>query len=147
MKVILRQSIETLGKAGDVVEVRSGYAINYLIPRQYAYAALKGNLRAVQVERKQLELKEQKEIHSAQKIANELDKVQVTIPVQVGEEDKLFGSVTSQMIADALKEKEFDIDKRKIELDTQIKTLGIYDVTVKLHPKVNSTVKVWVVRE
>ena len=79
--------------------------------------------------------------------AEELEKISINIPVQVGEEDRLFGSVTSQMIADALKEKNFDIDKRKIELEDQIKTLGIFDVNIKLHSKVSAKIKVWVVRE
>ncbi|HOJ18322.1 MAG: 50S ribosomal protein L9 [Ignavibacteriales bacterium] len=147
MKVILRQNLETLGKTGDVVEVKNGFALNYLIPRGYAYLASKGNLRAVEVERVSLEKKEQKEISDSQKLAEELEKISINIPVQVGEEDRLFGSVTSQMIADALKEKNFDIDKRKIELEDQIKTLGIFDVNIKLHSKVSAKIKVWVVRE
>ena len=80
-------------------------------------------------------------------LATELEKVSVTIPVQVGEEDKIFGTVTSQMIADNLKEKGYEIDKRKIEIDEAIKTLGIYSVNIKVHPNVGAKVKVWVVRE
>jgi len=147
MKVILRQNLDTLGKVGDVVEVKNGFALNYLLPRGYAYLASKGNLKAVVEERLGFERKEQKEVSESQKLATELEKVSLNIPVQVGEEDKLFGSVTSQMIADALKEKSFDIDKRKIELEEQIKTLGIFDVNIKLHSKVSAKIKVWVVRE
>ena len=147
MKVILRQNLDTLGKVGEVVEVKNGFALNYLIHRGYAYLASKGNLKAVVEERLSFERKEQKEIAESQKLAAELEKVSLNIHVQVGEEDKLFGSVTSQMIADALKEKGFEIDKRKIELEEQIKTLGIFDVNIKLHSKVSAKIKVWVVRE
>jgi large subunit ribosomal protein L9 len=147
MKVILRQNIETLGQIGDVVEVKNGYALNYLIPRKYAYAALAGNINALEEEKKAIERKKQKEIKEAEKVASELDKVSVTIPVQVGEEDKIFGAVTHQMIADALKEKGHEVDKRKIELEEPIKSLGIYSVNIKLHSHVIAKVKVWVVRE
>ena len=86
-------------------------------------------------------------LHTAENLAAELEKVSVSIPVQVGEEDKIFGTVTTQMIADALKEKGFDIDKRKIEIEEPIKSLGIYGISVKVHANVNAKIKVWVVRE
>ena len=147
MKVILRKDIETLGNIGDIVDVKEGYARNFLIPRKIAYTALSGNLRALEDEKKSIARKSQQELHTAEKVSSELEKVSVTIPVQVGEEDKIFGSVTTQMIADALKEKDFDIDKRKIEIEESIKTLGIYNVNIKLHSNINATIKVWVVRE
>lgn len=147
MRVILRQNIDKLGQIGDVVDVKEGYALNYLIPHKYAFAALKGNIKASEEEKKQLDRIRKREIQSTEKIANELEKISVTIPVQVGEEDKIFGSVTTQMIADALKEKGFDIDRRKIELEEQIKTLGIFNANIKLHPSVVAKIKVWVVRE
>lgn len=147
MKVILRKDFETLGKVGEIVNVKDGYARNYLIPKKIAYTALEGNVRALKEEKKSLFIKVGKELTAAETSAAELEKVSVTIPVQVGEEEKIFGSVTTQMISDALKEKGFDIDKRKIEMDDQIKALGIYEVTVKLHPSVSTNIKVWVVRE
>lgn len=147
MKVILRKNLEALGQVGDVVDVKRGYALNYLIPRKIVYSAQAGNLKALEEEKKNLARKTEQELHAAESLSVELEKVSVTIPVQVGEEDKIFGSVTTQMIADALKEKGFDIDKRKIEIDEQIKTLGIYSVSVKLHSNVNAKIKVWVVRE
>jgi large subunit ribosomal protein L9 len=147
MKVILRKDIETLGNIGDIVDVKEGYARNFLIPRKIAYTALSGNLRALEDEKKSIARKSEKELHTAENVSAELEKVSVTIPVQVGEEDKIFGSVTTQMIADALKEKDFDIDKRKIEIEESIKTLGIYNVNVKLHSNINASIKVWVVRE
>lgn len=147
MKVILRQDFETLGKIGQVVDVKDGYARNFLFPRGIAYAALKGNILALEEEKKSAEKRNLQELKAAEVLATELETVSVTIPVQVGEEDKIFGTVTTQMIADALKEKGHDIDKRKIEIEEPIKSLGIYGVSVKLHPNVNAKIKVWVVRE
>ncbi|MCF8241150.1 MAG: 50S ribosomal protein L9 [Melioribacteraceae bacterium] len=147
MKVILRKNYEQLGQIGEIVDVKDGFARNFLIPRQIAYAATAGSIQALEEEKKQMAKKQAKELESAQKIASELEKVSVTIPVKVGEEDKIFGSVTHQMIADAIKEKGFDVDKRKIEIPEQIKSLGIYSVNVKLFNEVSATVKTWVVRE
>jgi len=147
MKVILRQNFESLGKIGEVVDVKDGYARNYLLPRGIAYAASKGNIRALEEEKKVVEKRSKQELAAAELLSSELEKISVTIPVQVGEEDKIFGTVTTQMIADALKEKEYDIDKRKIEIEEPIKSLGIYGVNIKLHPNVSTKIKVWVVRE
>jgi large subunit ribosomal protein L9 len=147
MKVILRKNFDQLGKVGDIVNVKDGYGRNYLIPRQIAYQATKGNILALEEEKKQILKKEAKELEAAQKLSAEIEKVSITIPVKVGEEDKIFGTVTSQMIADSLKEKGFDVDKRKIEITEPIKSLGIYSVAVKLHANVTATVKTWVVRE
>ena len=147
MKVILRQDFETLGKIGEVVDVKDGYARNFLFPRGLAYAALKGNIRALDEEKKSVEKRNLQELKAAEAFASELETVSVTIPVQVGEEDKIFGTVTTQMIADALKEKGHDIDKRKVEIEEPIKALGIYGVNIKIHQNVNAKIKVWVVRE
>ncbi len=147
MKVILRKDFEQLGKIGDLVEVKNGYARNFLLPRQIAYVATKGNIRALEEEKQQYAKKEIKQLNAAKTLAEELSNVSITIPVKVGEEDKIFGSVTTQMIADALKEKNYDIDKRKIILEEPIKALGIYEVNIKLHNDVNTVVKTWVVRE
>lgn len=147
MKVILRRDHETLGKIGDVVDVKDGYATNYLLPKGIAYAALKGNIKALEEEKKSAERRNLQELKAAETLATELETVSVTIPVQVGEEDKIFGTVTTQMIADALKEKGHEIDKRKIEIEEPIKALGIYGVSIKLHQNVSAKIKVWVVRE
>ena len=147
MKVILRKRFEKLGNVGEVVSVKDGYARNYLIPRGIAYQATPGNIRSLEEEKKQIVKREAKELEAAQSLAAELEKVSITIPVKVGEEEKIFGSVTSQMISDALKEKSFEIDKRKIDITEPIKSLGIYTVSVKLHPSVSASVKTWVVRE
>jgi large subunit ribosomal protein L9 len=147
MKVILRQNHESLGQIGDLVEVKEGYARNFLIPRKIAYIALKGNIKALEEEKKTFVKKKQHEITTAENLAAALEKISVSIPVQVGEEDKIFGTVTTQMIADALKEKGFEVDKRKIEIEEPIKSLGIYGINVKVHTNVNAKIKVWVVRE
>lgn len=147
MEVILRKDHEKLGTVGTKIVVKDGYARNYLIPRGLAYAATEGALRSLAEERKQTDRRSTKELKSSEKLAEELDKVSITIQMKVGEDEKLFGSVTSQMIADAIKEKGLEIDKRTIELEEPIKALGIYTVNVKLHQNVTGKVKVWVVRE
>lgn len=147
MKVLLRQDYESLGRLGDIVDVKEGYARNYLIPRKIAVLATEGALNMIKEERDQQTRRQGKELKNAEKLAMELEKVSVTIQMKVGEEDKLFGTVTNQMIADALSEKGYTIDKRQIDFQDSIKALGIYDVSVKLHPSVTSKVKVWVVRE
>lgn len=147
MKVILRKNFDALGKIGDVVDVKEGYARNFLLPRGIAYTALDGNIKALEQEKVNEEKRNQQEISDAENKAAELEKVSVTIPVQVGEEDKIFGTVTNQMIADALKEKGFEIERRKVDIEEPIKSLGIYSINVKLHPTVNAKIKVWVVRE
>jgi large subunit ribosomal protein L9 len=147
MKVILRKDVETLGKIGEVITVKDGYARNYLIPRSIAFAANESNVRALEEEKKQQSRKLDKEKKSSELLAGEMEKTSVTIKMKVGEDEKLFGSVTSQMIADALKEKGINLDKRQIELEDTLKSLGIFDVTVKLSGGVTGKVKVWIVRE
>jgi large subunit ribosomal protein L9 len=147
MEVILRKDHDKLGTVGTNVVVKDGYARNYLLPRGLAYMATDGALRALGEEKKQAERRSGKELKSNEKLAQELEKVSITIQMKVGEDEKLFGSVTSQMIADSLKEKGFEIDKRIIDLEEPIKALGIYNVSVKLHQNVTGKVKVWVVRE
>ena len=147
MKIILRKNHDVLGAIGTVADVKDGYARNYLIPRGIAYAANDGNMRALEVEKKANTQREEKERKGNEKLAGELEKLSITLQMKVGEDEKLFGSVTSQMIADALKEKGFDIDKRIIELEEPIKALGIYTVEVRLPHNVVGKLKVWVVRE
>ena len=147
MKVILRQDYSQLGKIGDVVEVKLGFARNFLIPRKIAYEATESSLRMLEEEKKQNERRTAKEQKTAQGVSDQLAKTSVTIKMKVGEDDKLFGSVTSQMIAESLVEKGVTLDKRMIALEEPIKALGIYDVAVKLPHGVPGKVKVWVVRE
>ncbi len=147
MKVILRKDLEKLGKVGAVVEVKDGYARNYLIPRDLVFPASKGNMRALEEEQKQSARRGEKEKKHSEVVAQEMEKVSITIQMKVGEDEKLFGAVTSQMIADALAEKQITLDKRSIDLEEPIKSLGIYDVPVKLSQGVAAKIKVWVVRE
>ncbi len=147
MKVILRKNFNQLGQVGDLVDVKDGYALNFLVPRQIAYPATAGNLRALEEEKKQIAKKESKNLAVANEFSTELEKVSVTIPVTVGEDDKIFGSVTSKMIGDALQEKGFEVDHRKIEIEEPIKSLGIYSIKIKIHADVTATVKTWVVRD
>ena len=147
MKVILRKDHDKLGQVGTVVDVKDGYARNFLIPKGLAYPATDGSMRALEEEKKQALRRQNKEQKSAEHLAGELEKVSLTLKVKVGEDEKLFGAVTSQMIADELKARGLEIDKRIIDLEEPIKALGIYDVNVKLHQAVTGKVKIWVVRE
>jgi large subunit ribosomal protein L9 len=147
MKIILRQDHDKLGTVGTIADVRDGFARNYLIPKGIAYAATEGNMHALNEEKKAGVARDAKNRKSAEKLAEDLEKISVTLQMKVGEDEKLFGSVTSQMIADALKEKGFDLEKRVIELEEPIKALGIYTVNIRLYQGVNGSVKVWVVRE
>ncbi len=147
MKIILTESHDNLGDAGSVVVVKDGYARNYLIPRKLALVASKGNMRVYE------ELKRQKEAHStraqreAVALSGKLEKASCTIPVAVGKEDQIFGSVTAQHVSEQLVEQGFEIDRRWIELEEPIRALGVYDVSIRLHAEVQAIVKVWVVKE
>ncbi|OCC15813.1 LSU ribosomal protein L9p [Dissulfuribacter thermophilus] len=145
MEVILKESIESLGNAGDIVKVKPGYARNYLIPKGKAILADKKNVKALERQRnKILEIAaKQKEEFEALRI--KLEELTIEIPVRVGEEDKLYGSVTNLDIAKAIEEKGYEVDRKKIILDEPIKSLGTHDVKVKISPEVVATIKVNVV--
>lgn len=147
MKIVLRQDFDPLGNFGDIVEVKAGYARNYLIPRKIALRATPQNLKVFEQDRLKDEIKQTKERQAAELLAKKLEGVSLTAAVAVGEEDRIFGAVTSQNIADLLHGKGFDIDRRKIQLDEPIKALGVYDIAIKLHPDVEAKIKVWVVKE
>jgi large subunit ribosomal protein L9 len=147
MKVILRQDINNLGQMGEIVTVKDGYGRNYLIPRGYAYYASEGAMNRLQQEKKQYAKRVAQAKETAEKLAQELTEVQVSLQMKVGEEGRLFGSVTPQMIAEQLEEKGYKIDRRNIVIDEPIKTLGVFDAKVKLHPEVVVQLKVWVIGE
>lgn len=147
MKIILTQDLENLGAAGDVVDVKPGYARNYLLPRQMGLVANKGNQALYEEVRQQRGAQVVRELREAEQKAEALSKASVNIAVSVGEEDRIFGSVTSQQITDLLNEQGLEIDRRSIQLDEPIRALGVYDVPVRLHPGVDAKVKVWVVKE
>jgi large subunit ribosomal protein L9 len=145
MEVILREHVDNLGRRGDVVKVAEGYARNYLLPRKLALPVNDNNKRQIERERKLAEARDLEEKGAAEAIASRLTQLDVEIPRRVGENDTLYGSVTSQDIAQALKDKGFDIDKRKIALPDPIKALGETTVPVKIHREVTAQVKVKVV--
>lgn len=147
MKVILRQSYENLGNIGDLVEVKDGYARNYLIPRQIAYRATPGAERAIETEKKRYQIQQDRLTAEARSQAEKLESVSITIPMRVGEEERLFGSVTAIAIAEELTRQGHEIDRRSIQLDEPIKSLGMFDVPVKLHHNVIATLKVFVVNK
>ena len=147
MKVILKQDNDKLGKTGDTVIVKDGYALNFLIPNNIAMRATTGNLKVLDEIKKQRENKLKKEIAEAEKLSAELGKLTLEIKANAGEDEKIFGSITSQIISDALAEKGYNIDKKHVELEEPIKKLGIFTVEVKLHNNVKTSIKVWVVKE
>ena len=147
MKVILTETLEHVGDAGEVVDVKPGYARNYLLPRKLALVASTANMAVYEEVKSQRGAQLAREKNEAEERASALAEASVTIAVAVGEEDRIFGSVTNQQIADQLKEQNFEIDRRTIQLDEPIRALGVYDVPVRLHPEVEATVKVWVVKE
>ncbi|WP_028574845.1 50S ribosomal protein L9 [Desulfonatronovibrio hydrogenovorans] len=146
MQIILRADVDNLGRLGEVVKVKPGYGRNYLIPQGLAMPATKANMNIFERERKRLEAKMEKIRQAARSLADKLNAAQVVIPVRVGENDKLYGSVTTTNIGDALSDMGIEVDRRKIVLDNPIRTLGDFEVEVKLHQDVQCMVKVSVVR-
>jgi len=146
MRVILLKDVEKVGSQGDIVRVKDGYARNLLIPRGLAAPTGSGKARHIEHQRKLVDDRRRKEMKEAEKVASSLSEVSVEIPVHVGEEDKLYGSVTNADIAAALAAKGYDIDRRKIEIDEPIKALGVYSVKVHVGPGMAATPKVWVVK-
>jgi large subunit ribosomal protein L9 len=148
MEVILRQAVEKLGQHGDVVKVSAGFARNYLLPRGIAYAATAGNLKRIAQEKARLQAAEDDRRGAAQGIATQLENVSLTFSARVGEEGKLFGSVTASDIAEQLHAQGFNqIEKRQIDLHEPIKALGVYRVPVRLHADVKPEIKVWVIKQ
>ena len=147
MEVILRQHVDNLGQRGEVVKVAAGYARNYLLPRKLALLATDGNKRHVERERKIVDAREADERSQAQAIAVRLEAIEIAMARRVGDTEQLYGSVTSADIADFLKGKGFDIDRRKLILPEAIKTLGEHTVPLRLHRDVTVSLKVQVAKE
>ncbi len=147
MRVILRLDVDKLGIMGDIVNVKDGYARNYLIPRGYAYLATDGAMKRLEAEKRQYLKRMEEEKGKAEALAEKIVDVQISIAMKVGEEGRLYGSVTPQMIGQELALKGHDIDRRHIVIEDAIKSLGVFDVKVKLHPEVVATLKVWVINE
>lgn len=147
MEVILKQPVERLGKTLDIVNVARGYARNYLIPKGFAVIATEGNKKSVAESQRLKQAREEHETQKAKVLARKMEAVSLTIPVKVGEEEKLFGSVTSHTILEAVKTEGLEIDKNAIELEEPIKELGVYTVPVRFSKNVTAKLKVWVVKE
>ena len=147
MEVILRETIDSVGRAGQVVKVADGYARNYLLPRKLAYVATPGNLKVIEFERQSLLRKEAKQKDDSEKLQQILDKVEIVIRRKVGEQDALYGSVTNSDVADELEKKGFQIEKRKIQMDDHIKKLGEFSIPIRLFKDVTAHVKLKVEAE
>jgi large subunit ribosomal protein L9 len=141
MEIILRETIDNLGRAGQVVKVADGYARNYLLPKKLAYPATPGNLKVIEFERNSLLRKEAKQKEDAEKLLQVLDKVEVTVRRKVGEQKMLYGSVTNSDVADELEKKGFQIEKRKIHMEDHIKTIGEFSIPIRLFKDVTAHVK------
>lgn len=146
MKLILQEDVEKLGSAGELVDVKPGYGRNYLIPQAKAVLATEGAIRHHEKMKREAELRAELTVDKAKELAQQLENTSVTIPVTVGEDDKIHGTVTNIQIAEALEERDILIDRRKISIDQDIKTLGEYTATIDLLGDLNPQVKVWVVK-
>ena len=147
MEVVLKKDHENLGKALDVITVKDGYARNFLLPNGIAVPASEGNKKAVAEAKRLVENREAKKLKEARQLAKKIENIPCTIPVNVGEEDKLFGSVTSQEIADFLAKENIVVEKKNVELEEPIKQLGVYSVRITLYKDVQAKLKVWVVKD
>ncbi|MEW6410858.1 MAG: 50S ribosomal protein L9 [Candidatus Zixiibacteriota bacterium] len=147
MKVILREDVPDLGRAGQTIEVKAGFGRNYLIPRNLAIPATRANLKAVGEINKQKELADRKRRREAEVIKDRIEKLELSTEVLVGEDEKLFGSVTSSDIAELLEKQNVLVDKRAILLEAPIKVLGVYTVPVKIDKDIAANLKLWVVKK
>ncbi len=147
MKVILKEDIQDLGTMGDMVNVADGYGRNFLLPKKLAIPATKVNIKTVEHEKRLIKKRKGKILREVTDIKNNLEKAEINIAAKVGENDKMFGSITSMDIEDKLKRLGFNIDRKSIMLDSPIKDLGIQTVKIKLHPEIIAEIKVDVVPE
>ena len=147
MKVILREDVADLGAAGQTIEVKDGYGRNYLIPRNLAILATKANLKAIGEIDKQKVIREKKSRRTAEILKDKIEKVELSAEVLVGEEDKLYGSITTQDIVDLLAKQGITVDRRTVHIEEPIKALGVYSIPVKIEKDVTANCKVWVVKK
>ncbi|MBW1708432.1 MAG: 50S ribosomal protein L9 [Deltaproteobacteria bacterium] len=146
MKVILTQDVDNLGLTGQIIDVSRGYARNKLIPSLWAVEATPGNLKSYEKARTEFEIRSMKEKERAQKHAQQIESIVLTIAQKAGEKDKLYGSVTSMDLVEAMSEQGLEMDRRKIKLAEPIKTLGDYEIPIRLHSEVTATIKVSVIK-
>jgi len=147
MKVILIEDVKSIGSMGDIVDVKDGFARNFLFPENLARLAVDSNLKIIEDIKKKKTLAAAKEKKEAEALKEKISAFSCTIPVEAGEDDKLFGSVTNHDVSRAFESEGLSIDKRQINLEEPIKKLGVYNISVKLHPEVTAEVKVWVVKK
>lgn len=147
MKVILREDVPDVGQAGQTITVKDGFGRNYLIPRNLAIPATKANLKAIGEVNKQTEIRVRKQRRSAEIIKERIEKLSLSFEMLVGEDDKLFGSVTSGDIAEMMAKEGVTVDKRIIDLEAPIKVLGVYTVPVKIEKEVIANLKLWVIKK
>lgn len=147
MKVILRKDVDGLGRRSDVVDVADGYARNFLVPREIALKPTDANIRQIEREKQEEILKRETEFNDLRSFAEKIAAVSCTVTVKVGEEGQMYGSVTPQDIANALKNEDIDVDPQCILLEDPIKELGVYSFTVRLAPEIETASKVWVVED
>lgn len=146
-QIILRENVKGIGKEGEVVEVKDGYARNYLLPKNLALEATDFNIKLFDEEKKKKVKKLEKEKGLSLQLAEKIKSISCTITVEAQPDDVLYGAVTAQEIEKSLKEEGLDVDKKQILLDEPIKKLGVYQVSIKLHPEVTSSLKIWVVKK
>jgi large subunit ribosomal protein L9 len=147
MEIILKEDVQSIGRAGDKVDVKPGYARNYLIPKGIALEVTSGNMKIIEAQKNKRLQKEQEMKAGAEKIARQLEGISCTIALNAGEDDKIFGSVTHADVAAALGAEGILIDKKDIAFEEDISKLGIYYCKVKLHPQVVQRVKLWIVKK
>ena len=147
MEIILLEDVKALGKEGDTVKVKDGYARNYLIPRRLGMLSTAGAVKVLEAKRKKTSLGREKEKKAAQALAEKLSQISLTIPMESGMEDKLFGSVTPETIFHALQQEDVQVDKKTIFIEEPIRKLGIYNIEVRLYPEVKSALRVWIVKK
>ena len=147
MKVILTEDVPNLGLTGEIMEVKRGYARNYLLPKGLAMDAVGRNVRQLMHQRRIIEAKLAKRRATAVDLKRAIERLSISIPVLVGEEDRLYGSVTNRDIEEALRRHDVQVDRRKIRMPETIKQIGVYEVEIKLHIDVSARLKVWVVKK
>lgn len=147
MKVILQEDMVDLGQAGDLVEVKTGYARNYLIPKGLAMMATSRNVKVLEHQRRLMVARQGKQHTRATDLADAINTLSATFTRKAGDDDRLFGSVTSQHIAEFFSDEKLPVERKQIRLEEPIKALGVFNVPIKLHPEVTAELKVWVVKE
>jgi large subunit ribosomal protein L9 len=147
MKIILLKDVDKVGSMGEEITVKDGFARNYLIPQRLAIKSTKGAVKVLEQKQREKERREKKLIEQAREIAEKIQQASCTISMEAGEEDKLFGAVTSEMIAETLLSEDIELDRKQILLEEPIKALGVYNVDIRLHPEVKTQLRVWVVKK